>query len=253
MRADSTVIGAGPISARKVFETGLVLLAVLSPMLWTPVVDPDLWGHLRFGLDMLRAHAVARTDPYSYTAFGRPWFDQEWLSELLFGAVYSVAGAAGLGLLRLLTNMALLASGCRYVHARGVPWVQAAAVMLLYSIPCDIGMMQVRPEIFTCLLFLAALVTLVQAENGHLRVLWLLPPIFALWANLHGGFLAGAALVMAWAVLRALKRWPHVGAMLGTLRAAAPPIGVALLATCANPYGLALPLFLAWAAALPRS
>jgi len=55
--------------------------------LLTTTADPDLWGHVRFGLDMLSTGRLTTTDPYSYTS-DIPWLNHEWLSELIMGAAY---------------------------------------------------------------------------------------------------------------------------------------------------------------------
>ena len=47
------------------------------------VTDPDVWWHLRTGQLILHDHAVPHTDPFSFTRFGQPWVNHEWLSDLL--------------------------------------------------------------------------------------------------------------------------------------------------------------------------
>ena len=42
----------------------------------TTLADPDLWGHLRFGLDMIESRALHTVDPYSFTA-DRPWINHD--------------------------------------------------------------------------------------------------------------------------------------------------------------------------------
>src|SRR5579863_2703911 len=59
----------------------------------------DLWGHVRFGLDILRTRQIAVVDPYSFTQ-DTPWINHEWLSEVQLGAAYAAAGPAGLQLLK---------------------------------------------------------------------------------------------------------------------------------------------------------
>src|SRR5437867_5197257 len=61
--------------------------------------DPDLWGHLRFGLDLLQTHHLTSTDPYSFTQ-DVPWLNHEWLSEVQMALVYKTGGVAGLALLK---------------------------------------------------------------------------------------------------------------------------------------------------------
>ena len=57
------------------------------------IADPDLWGHLRFGLDMLRSGTIAAQDCYSYTS-DRTWINHEWLAELVFAAIYQARRTA---------------------------------------------------------------------------------------------------------------------------------------------------------------
>jgi hypothetical protein len=46
--------------------------------------DPDLWGNVRFGLDILRSGSVPHLDPYSFTT-DRTWVNHEWLAEVIIG------------------------------------------------------------------------------------------------------------------------------------------------------------------------
>ena len=57
------------------------------------VVDPDLWGHVRFGQDAPLTGQIVRTDSYSYLTSGQRWINHEWLSEVFYALAYSVAGA----------------------------------------------------------------------------------------------------------------------------------------------------------------
>jgi len=86
------------------------------------------------------------------------------------------------------------------------------------------------------------------AEHGRVRLLWLSPILFALWANLHGGFLAGLAILCIWSGVHAatvLWRARRATALLSgptvTVLAAA---AASVLAPLANPYGADLLRFL---------
>jgi hypothetical protein len=49
--------------------------------------DVDLWGHVRFGTDILHSGRLASIDPYSFTS-DVPWVNHEWLAEVLFAAAW---------------------------------------------------------------------------------------------------------------------------------------------------------------------
>jgi hypothetical protein len=226
------------------WSMALLAVALLCFITVPSQADPDLWGHLRFGLDILNSHAIPSTDPYSFTAAGAPWIDHEWLAELLFALAWTGAGPSGLVALKI--GLALLTGGLCFGHLlrAGVSSDRAAAILLMFValIP---AFMTIRPLLFTIPCFAVTLIVLYQAEQGRLRALWILPPLYALWANLHGGFLAGFGLLGIWAVVRSLSGWrrafPAVLALAGAGTAA-----------CLNPYGWTLLAFLIRTASVPR-
>src|SRR5262249_19154880 len=117
----------------------------------------------------------------------QPWVNHEWASDLLFAIAYSNGGLPGLVALRILSlSLALIVLN----HGlRNVSWplrdgLIAAAVMM--SIPL-LG--TVRPQIFSFPLYALTLVALTE------DAVWL-PVVFAVWANLHGGWLIGLGAVL---------------------------------------------------------
>src|ERR1051326_9609012 len=86
-----------PRSLREVALCGVA--ALLTILVSSTVSDPDLWGHLRFGVDLLRTWHLSRADPYSFTS-DIAWINHEWLSELLLAIVYLPLRAVGMNLLK---------------------------------------------------------------------------------------------------------------------------------------------------------
>lgn len=228
----------------RVAGVGLAFGAICALLLPTRV-DSDLWGHLRFGLDMLHGIGPDRADPYSYLNSGVHWINHETLAELALAAAFRVGRGAGLVALKALVVLALLGMFYRRLRAAGLRagWIAAvvipAAVLLLPRVTT------VRPQLFSTLLFAVTLDVLLRAEAGRTRTLWALPPLMALWINTHGAVLAGLGVVLVWAAAHALSE-----------RRVEPRIAFALLASVlalvVNPYGTTLPLFLVRTATVPR-
>src|SRR5260370_8608529 len=63
--------------------------------------DPDLWGHVLFGRQLLAHGSLPRDNVYSYSAPTFQWLHHEWLSEVLMGALFYNFGTAGLKFLNL--------------------------------------------------------------------------------------------------------------------------------------------------------
>ena len=214
-----------------------VLLAVIA----FTRTDPDLWGHVRFGMDILRDAGFPRTDPYSFTS-DRPWINHEWAAEIASGAAFLAAAGAGLVLLKLAVvagslvalDRALFREGV--VEARRRDWMGAAAVITTIQ-----QAHHVRPQLFSLLFFALLLAVLQRASAGDgKRWLFAVPPLFAVWANFHGGWIVGGAVLIAWTAGSALSGpdGTRTALRLGVAGLAA------LIATLANPYGFGLWRFL---------
>src|SRR5262245_44606834 len=160
------------------------------------LLDTDIWGHMRFGLDLLSTHAIPHVDRYSFTST-QPWVNHEWASDLLFALAYSNGGLPGLVILRMLSlvvALIVLNRGLRHVSWPFRDILIAAAVMM--SIPL-LG--TVRPQIFSFPLFALTLVALSE------EAVWL-PAVFAVWANLHCGWLIGLGAVVVRTAMAPTKR-----------------------------------------------
>jgi hypothetical protein len=220
------------------------------------IADPDLWGHIRFGQDVLRTGSIVQADVYSYRTGNQPWINHEWLSEVIFAALYDLGGAAGLIGFKVLVSVLLL--GLSYAHLRrgGLEPYCAAALLLLISIPFRLGLGTIRPQIFTYLFFLFELLLLKRAEWFGAHWLWMLPVLFGIWVNLHGGVLAGVGVLGVWSAVRMVAR-PRDDASRPVRRLRLflhlVLIGLACaLALCLNPYGAGLVSFLLRTATVPR-
>jgi hypothetical protein len=163
--------------------------------------DGDLYLQLASGR-FISAHGLVAADPFQTVAHGQPWLNQQWLAELGGYDVARSVGVTGLTILYaalLAAPLALLLWLCRRT---GVAML--IAVVALY---CPGAWMIVHPRAaaFSMLGFslLVAILALhwLRADAGRparARLRWVVAAtllIFAVWANLHGGFVAGLILI----------------------------------------------------------
>jgi hypothetical protein len=221
------------------------------------VADPDLWGHVRFGQDMLAQHGIPRVDPYSYLTAGQPWINHEWFVEVLFAAAFNAMGPVGLLALKTSLLLAIIVLVYWHLCRHGANVVQAGAIVVAVTYTMSVGDHTIRPHLFTYLFFLLLMLVIYAAETRHPRAVWLAPPLIVLWANCHGGFLAGLAVLGIWAAARIATAAVH--ALTTTLRSLASgywPLATAVLASVAaallTPYGPRLLTFLLETATVPR-
>jgi len=194
------------------------------------MADPDLWGHLRFGLDTWFTHTVSAIDPYSFTQ-DRPWVNHEWLSELQTAVAYRVAGVAGLSVLK----GALVFSALWMVWNTlgGADFIARIISLGLVVLGTGSVTSTLRPQLWSLLSM--AILCLILRRGGRRRIA--LPALFALWANVHGGWVVGFGVLGAWAAADVLSdRRGTVGWLLTGIASA--------LGTLCTPYGLSLWRFL---------
>jgi hypothetical protein len=213
--------------SRWVVARAPVILAglVLAPALIGINADPDLWGHTRFGLDMLETHSLPTADPYSFTQ-DVPWVNHEWLSELFMGAAYRWGRSAGLVVLRALLLGSFIAVCWTPLRSASVPVLAATGLLIAWGTASVTETL--RPQLWT-LLFVAVLARALLHSPSRT---WLigLPALFVVWVNTHGGWLVGAGMLGAWAAVNLVTMRASRGLLVG--------IGVlCITATFLNPYG----------------
>ena len=157
--------------------------------------DPDLWSHVFFGTQFIHTGKPTTVDCYSWTAYGQPSFDHEYLGEAVFGMVYLLLGGPGLLLLKVIVGLLTFGIALSMSRRAGsmtmlVAWAFGALAVKEISFG-----FAARPQIFTALLLAVELWILNRVHAGKWKWSFALPPLFALWFNLHGGALAGLVLL----------------------------------------------------------
>ena len=158
----------------------------------TRLADPDLWGHVRFGQDVLAQRRLIFYDQYSYSAPGHLWLNHEWLTEVLMGAIYNAFGTVGLNLMKFACSAATIIFLALAMEETESPARVQFAILIAASVPLATHL-QFRPQIFTFALMSSLLAILSRYNYRGRAPVWLAIPILAVWANLHGGFIMGLA------------------------------------------------------------
>jgi hypothetical protein len=160
--------------------------------------DGDVSWHVAAGQWMIAHGAVPFTDPFSFSAAGKPWVAHEWLSEAIMAAAYNVAGFNGLSILVIAAMSALmLILGLEL--SRWVRPVVTVAVLLAVTVTL-IPFLLARPMVLTWPLLAYWTVQLMHArERGRAPPLWL-ALVMLLWVNLHASFALGLLLIAPFAL-----------------------------------------------------
>lgn len=164
-----------------------------------PSSDSDTYWQLATGQWMLDHREFLRQDIFSSTVAGTHFGIGEWLGQIGFAASFAAGGWAGIAILRA-TLIAVAAFFLVRLARRGsAPWWISLPLVVAALLVSKITWTD-RPQLFTLALFPALLELLFHLPAGFSRRLLVLPPLFLLWTNLHGGYLLGLAVLAIFAV-----------------------------------------------------
>lgn len=169
-------------------------------------LDVDLWWHLKVG-DWIIAHfAVPHTGILSRTAAERPWVAYSWGYEVLLSRAYAWLGLVGMGIFGTFLTLAVAyAIYWMLLRLSGQFWLACVGTGIVCSAFLFNGMP--RPFFFSIAFFAVTLTLLLEANrSGRIELLYWLPPIFFVWANLHIQFIYGLFLIGLFVGINLIER-----------------------------------------------
>lgn len=208
MENGSRTSGTASTWARLVLPSiaDVIFLALLCTLVFSSLSvrllgDAGIGWHIRTGQIILGTHQIPRTDPFSSTMVGKPWFAWEWLYDLVVGGCESTTGLNGVVWFNAVLIATVFACAFQWLMRRGVNVLVALGLVLL-AISASMIHFLARPHIVTWLFTLAWFAILDTSERealtgrlGRSSWLWSLPLLMLVWVNLHGGFVLGFVLL----------------------------------------------------------
>ena len=189
---------------------GLVFILFFLKSLFS--LDPDFGWHLTSGQYILE-HGIPRHDIYSYTMPEFPWIHHEWLADVGNYLVYHYLG----GYFTLSIVYAGMWTMAVWLLARSTKH----RLLVLLAVTLLLPFAGIRAITWTALLS-AVLIILCQSKRP--RVIYFVPAIMLLWANVHGSFVVGL-LYLLWRLV-AERNKANALVLLGSI-----------LVTLVTPYG----------------
>ena len=206
------------------------------------IAEADIWFHLRNAHELLTRHAFLHADLYTFTAAGAPLVNFEWLSELPYYFGFHFWDLRGLLFVYVLLLWLIFAAVYYLALRRGASSTDAALVTMVGVFA---GSYSFGPRMlhFGWLCLVSELLVLERFQRTG-KGLWWLPPIFALWINLHGSWVFGFV-VLGICILSGVVegQWKNITAERWApiqLRKLLFAVAVSLAALFVNPYGYRL-------------
>ena len=223
------------------------------------LVDPDLWGHVRYAQDWLAEGELPSTATHTFTAPDHTWINHENLAELALALGHKHLGTTGLLIAKCAWGMTILLAMVWVARRHGVYPLAAWGVMLLVASNLQ-PFFPLRPQLLS---FGLCSVMLLLLDRGfsqwHMRkqIRWFLlaplPLVFAVWINSHGAVVAGLCVLGAYLAGRMIELAVERPTNWLANSAGLAAVGLSsCAATLANPYGLEMHRWLAMSLGQPR-
>jgi len=207
--------------------------------------DGGTGWHIRNGQLMLLSHSITRTDSFSATMSGQPWYAWEWLYDVLIAAIHHALGLNGVVFYSAAIMAATFVLVFHLAMRRGGS-LPITFFLLVLSIGASAIHFLARPHVLSWLLTVIWFELLDSAADREKEQrLFYLPVLMLLWVNLHGGFLLGFALLAVYLIGGAIEYFTgreqrqEIGRWLKRLGLVSV---LSLLASFINPYGYKLHL-----------
>jgi hypothetical protein len=171
-------------------------------------LDPDLGWHLKTGEEITQNGSVPHINTVDYTLLGERWVDHEWLTNLMMYKVVNNYSYLPLHILFALLPVIALIIFHRFIKKELLPNLNPLLliIMSLFSLIAIAPHLGLRVQEITVFnLLLLTLILYYYNKNKKIRILFWLPPLFCLWANTHGGFLIGLAVLALFAGVKILE------------------------------------------------
>ncbi len=186
----------------------LMFFGYFSVKIW----DIDFWWHLAAGREIVASGAIPSQDPFGvYDAnnnWGQTVLKSQWLGQVMLYCVYRLLGLDGIiyfGAAILTSCLGIVYWRCRIASAGLMPTMLVLTIAGI-AISTHTGE---RPQLFSFIfLSLAFLLFDLYLKTARNWPLYLLPPLFLLWANSHGGVVYGTTMLVLFGAMHLFEKNP---------------------------------------------
>lgn len=218
----------------KILSLSLLLSTLFFIILVTalPVNNPDIWYHLKTGEYILNHKIIPKKDFFSFTAAGREWIAQWWFYDIIVFSLQNRFGFNSLIYLKVIIGVLIFLVLYKTLKFYRLP--DAFIFPLLVFTAWIVGTAWVdRPHIFSYLFTVLLMWILISYQFGKKQPLFLIPPLFLVWANMHASIPIALALI---GFLIISEGWEKISKREARLNKILPLdlIGVLLLGTIAS-------------------
>jgi len=192
--------------SKKEWLLALIFLFVIAFYTFNSISDSDVYYHLKTGEYIWETKTIPIHDIFSYAAEGAHWVNSEWLAALIFFLIYHLFNS-------IWSVMILAAIFCFLTYwlvlknalLRGANFYLTLILIFVVAF-LTLGLWVPRPQVFSYFLMALLLFLLEKWRRDKKNaVLYSLPFIFLIWANLHSSVILGLVIFAFYLIASLIK------------------------------------------------
>lgn len=167
--------------------------------------DDDVFWHLATGRYIVQTHSVPSADLFGFITQGQKWIPFEWGWDVMTYLIYNIGGFYSLSFLRTLIVLSIFSLFFILLRKNNIsyPLIIIFSFLLIFGI---LTRLSIRPQLITYLFTVLLIYLLINYKDSK-NILWQMPLIFLLWANMHMGLFIGLMIFFLFILSEAIKNF----------------------------------------------
>jgi hypothetical protein len=192
----------------------LLFISFINTYFSVKLWDYDFWWHIATGRYIVEHKALPDTDPFSfvnnleenknpYPLRAQLILKQYWLAQVIFYKVYDTFGDRGIILLRSFILFSIIFIIFWWFNRQKVAFYITCPFLFFIFFQTLIFTGE-RPVLFTILFSVIVFIILDDYRQRKGRLVFSLIPLMFVWENLHGGYILGVIIILAYIMAEAV-------------------------------------------------
>lgn len=167
--------------------------------------DDDVFWHLATGRYIVQTNSIPSADVFGFVSQGQKWIPFEWGWDVLTYAVYNIGGFYSLSIFRTGIVLAIffLFFFLLKKHDVNFPLLVIFSFLLIFGI---LTRLSIRPQLASYL-FIVVIIYILFNYKGNKSIIYKLPLIFLIWANMHMGLVLGMMIFLLYIINEAVNNF----------------------------------------------
>lgn len=203
--------------------------------------DPDLGWHLKYGQYFFDHLSILRANTFVTDMPGYQWVNLSWGTDLITYLLFRTGGFLALS---LASSVVITATFYFFAKAWKLDFFEKVLIFpFLIFLQDSLISVSFRGQLLS-ILFLSILVFILKRYgDGSRKVLYSLPPLFLLWANIHGQFSIGLGILAIWLfseIVQKIINKKEKKEIFQVMKMPGVVLIASILATLLNPFGIGI-------------